>query len=598
MAYFPSQQTIRTAVRSRSSFDFSHDHITTSDFFKLKVLFCKELIPQDSVNLHMETFCRLLDLAAPTFADIRVQSRAFFVPMRTIMEGWNEFIIQAPYYGANGQSIINNTPVVTNEVLIQLFRTVQYDLTRVVTEEQADFELYVPGAPTPSSYLKLTNKGRWFYDILNSLRYKINWCTSDTTAMSALPLLAFFRIYCDYYSNPQYNYTADIQKLFRGIDRQLSAADLSPLIDKVYRGVFDDDYFVSAWDNPTGLHDIPNVGVISDQNIKPGQAGTSVTFSSTIADTSPKLTGYTGAGVNSPSPNNVTQFILDSLKAMTNYVKRLGVSGTRAVDRMMSEYGVKLDEAQLMRSVYLGSASQPVQVSDVMSTADTDGAPLGSFAGKGVSFGEGLNINFNVGDNASEFGYLMVISTIVPRTGYYQGRGRELFHTSPIDFFHGEFDNIGAQAIRKDELFSMYRDGLAYYNGTSSSGPSKVFGFSPRYSEYKMQLDNLSGDFCVPSLNGDGLMESMHLMRELESFAGDGYDDMNPHNLDFTMGDIQSGRYGFDRIFNNQNNTADHFLCVHHFNIKATRNMTSISDTFDIEGGREVQMPFNGTKLN
>lgn len=609
MAYFPSDQKIRTALRGRSTQNFSHDHITTADFFKMKVLYCRELIPKDKVTLHMESFCRLLNLAAPTFANIQLKSRAFFVPMRTIMEGWNEFITQAPYYAANGQVSISNTPMVSNAVLASLFVDPSNNLATVKSTIQQlpdyDFEYcaLISGEPF-TSFLKLKPKGRWFYDLLNSLRYKINWCSDDATYMSALPLLAFFRIYCDYYSNPQYNYTADIQKLFRGVDRQLSAADLIPLIDKVYRGMFDDDYFVSAWDNPMGLHDVPDAGVISEQSIVSSANSSQVSFDSVHLGSTPRLGGLNTSGSVGSTPYNITQYILDSLKAMTNYVKRLGVSGNRAVDRMLSEYDVKLDPAQLLRSVYLSSASQSVRIGDVMSTADTDGAPLGAYAGKGISSsddGSALHVNFNMGENDNEFGFLMVIGTIVPKTGYYQGRDRHLFHLSPLDFFHGEFDNIGAQAIRKDELFAMYANGTDYYQESSQTGmnsPSGVFGFAPRYSEYKMQLDNLTGDFCVPHLNGDGLMESMHLMRELDSYAGLGYSELDSHSLDFTMGDVQSGRYGYDRIFNNQNDSADHFLCVHHFEIEASRPMTSISETFDLEGGREVDMPYNGTKFN
>lgn len=600
MAYFPSEQKIREAVHNFSDHNFSHDHITTADFFKMKVLFCKELVPKDQVTLHMESFARLLSLAAPTFADIRLQSRAFFVPMRTIMEGWNEFITDAPYYAANGQQAIAAVPVVSNQTLISLFADSTNGLcTNPSSGNDYDFYYHaVAGSTVINTRCKLTPKGRWFYDILNSLRYKLNWSTSDSTEMSALPLLAFFRIYCDYFSNPQYNYTADIQKLFRGIDRQLSVADLKPLVDKVYRGVFDDDYFVSAWDNPMGINNVPSGPAIFENEFSNTR---SVVTTLDANNRVPVLVGtQDGATVSAQQPARITQFILDSLKAMTNYVKRLGVSGTRAVDRMLSEYGVKLDPAQLNRCIYLGSASQPVQVSDVMSTADTDNAPLGAFAGKGISYGDGLNIHYEVPDNRSEFGYLMVVSTIVPRTGYYQGRDRQLFHISPLDFFHGEFDSVGSQAIRKDELYAMYSEGAAYYNatGTGSNAPNGIFGWSPRYAEYKVQLDNCSGDFCVPSLNGDGLMESFHLMRELKSYAGDGYQDMAQHALDFTMGDIQSGRYGYDRIFNNQNNSADHFICVHHFDIKAKRPMCSMSETFEIEGGKEVTMPFNGTKMN
>ena len=601
MAYFPSEQKIREAVHNFSDHNFSHDHITTADFFKMKVLFCKELVPKDQVNLRMESFARLLSLAAPTFADIRLQSRAFFVPMRTIMEGWNEFITEAPYYGANGQQSISNVPVVSNRTIISLFVDPANGLcTNPSSGNDYDFYYHaVAGSTVINTRCKLTPKGRWFFDILNSLRYKLNWSTSDDTDMSALPLLAFFRIYCDYFSNPQYNYTADIQKLFRGIDRQLSVADLKPLVDKVYRGVFDDDYFVSAWDNPMGIQNIPSGGTITEQSVmSSGSVNYSqVGFQAASMGNTPFVSRQ---GDPSISPMRISQFILDSLKAMTNYVKRLGVSGTRAVDRMLSEYGVNLDPAQLNRCIYLGSASQPVQVSDVMSTADTDNAPLGAFAGKGISYGDGLNIHYEVPDNKSEFGYLMVVSTIVPRTGYYQGRDRQLFHLAPLDFFHGEFDSVGAQAIRKDELFAMYSEGAAYYNATGPgvNSPKGIFGWSPRYAEYKVQLDNCTGDFCVPTLNGDGLMESFHLMRELKSYAGDGYIDMAQHGLDFTMGDIQSGRYGYDRIFNNQNNTADHFLCVHHFDIKAKRPMCSMSETFEIEGGKEVTMPFNGTKMN
>ena len=83
MANFFNFANITTGLQTKvNKFDESCQNLTTQDFYKLKPVYIKEMIPGESVKLNVNTWSRLSPLINPMLGSAQIVTRAFFVPMR------------------------------------------------------------------------------------------------------------------------------------------------------------------------------------------------------------------------------------------------------------------------------------------------------------------------------------------------------------------------------------------------------------------------------------------------------------------------------------------------------------------------------------
>ena len=129
-----------------------------------------------------------------------------------------------------------------------------------------------------------------------------------------------------------------------------------------------------------------------------------------------------------------------------------------------SVIGRKVCELAKLESVYdehndthelthkLGATRTDIDISDVMSFAKTDDGSLGDFAGKGIGYSDGERFFFD----SKSYGVLICLSCIVPNSGYFQGLLRENSDgcTGRYDFYTQEFDALGTQNVRVNELIA------------------------------------------------------------------------------------------------------------------------------------------------
>lgn len=612
----------RIALREKNKFNLSCDHFTTNDFMKLTCSYIKEMVPGESINIKQTCFTRLAPMVKPMYGRCRVENRAFFVPMRTLMRGWNEFITDTAYEGS-----FVNVPTIHLHNLAAMFANSIYSTTVSSSTVAYDFKTGI--GDTATKY-KFTSLGKTAWQILNQLGYKFPigyWITTTSTTadgayVSALPLLAFCKIYDDWYKSQAY---ADVT--FYGLFDALNTSgldDISKLVavfQKITRVCYDkNDIFVSAWDRPVSpnnnltsgvdwpdiTNDKTSVGSSTSVGLRSG-VQSRANAGSTVLST-PAVKGVSDGTLSTNSYiGNLTQYSIDALKALTDYVKRHQLAGGLAMDRMLARFGMKPSDAALKRSTYLGKNTVDVQIADVMATANgQDGndqsSVLGQYAGKGVGMENG---SFRY--KTDEYGYIIITSTVIPAAGYVQGENKLVRHTGRLDFFTPEFDSLGVAAIARKELVATYNGYNSEENLLNTLTPAAalegVFGYSSRYYEYKTAYDNLTGDFVCPSLNaGNDNTSVWHLNR---MFVPQSVTINNvTHNLDFVSA-TDAGQY--DRIFattgsNDDGTTAnkfDHFYTIHHFEIEDYAPMAQLFDDYKFDGGdKDVNIEINGTQLN
>lgn len=581
-----SQSQVPVAAVKTRNHDISGTHVTTSGFMDFDVVCARELIPNTHLKDTHRCFLRTDPLDVPTLGSFKVHNRAFWVPFRVVFEPFTDFITNVPHNYNSSIGIVRNVPRLFGDVIFNFF--VNYGST---TGSSSDFD-FVSG----SNYYVFNSFGRWAYKLLRSLGYNIftpDSSGSTDISFSALPILCCAKIYCDYYYpsayvNIEQSYV-EVQSFFvRQSSYDLSDRDLFLFLDFIHKVSYENDFFTTVWDNPVGPSgsSVPNVS-FSD-----------ITINSSIESQSSISTNGTPVLVGSGSTNLqvLTQYNLDSLKALTDYVKRHQLSGSSTLQRMLTSFGVALSAEKLKRCIYLGSDDFPVQIGDVMSTASTSDASLGSYAGKAVGYSEGHTFELDT----DEFGYYIVVRSIIPDVSYVDGYDYNLRHISLQDFFTPEFDMLAVRMVERGEVAHS----LQFQPGNSRQLALSEFGYAPYYSEYRKGRDILSGDFVVPSVSlGLQGWYTARMFKYSLGQQGQGLEGwLLRHNVDFMLG-YDSDQYL--RVFGisaADKGYVDPFKVVHSDNILISSPMKHLYDTYDFENednaSNTVTVDNGGSRLN
>lgn len=578
MAEFASKQNVTVAAqRTRVPFNLSHKTITTQDISLLTPISVKELVPGDEFTVKVNSFTRLAPLPCPTYGDMKLVNRAFFVPYRTIFLNWKEFIDNTPATNFAGLTSKAFIPTITIHSIFQALTTIDNGWMYIVSSsDRYDFK-------SGSNYLAFTYQGKRVYQLLVSLGYQV-WNAPSSFKVSLLPLLAYAKVYYDWYLPSPFIQSYYYTRYFvnSGSFAITSMQDAHDFLNNLplYEPL-EKDLFTTAFLEPFGNPSSQNSFTISSYTYGLDTANTSNIVFSRESNLPTEIRAQDEHALFS-----LTQYGLDTLKAVDQFVKRNQIAGNRYNEQTLARYGVHVSDAVANRSEYLGYTEQRISIGEVMSTADTSSAAepsnLGDYAGRGV----GTNFSTFRCESGEDFGLLIVLSCIQVKTGYPYGLKRELvMHTQREDFFTPEYDALGNQPISKGEVFCRIPDITA----PVVDDPTKIFGWSPRYSEYKCSVDNLHGDFLISEYN-EG-MNCWHLFREIDDMT-----NLQP-DLAFLNGDPNSYYNDFDRIFT-VNAGQDHFIGVYDVNIKAYRKMKSLSDSLVTEGeGEEVSVGYNGTNF-
>lgn len=187
--------------------------------------------------------------------------------------------------------------------------------------------------------------------------------------------------------------------------------------------------------------------------------------------------------------------------------------GARYIEQIFSHFGVRSSDARLQRPEYLGGSSQPLVINELLQTSQTTStSPQGTQTGNGVSLG-GTN---QFKRFFEEHGIVMGIMSIVPKASYQQGIPRQWLRRDKFDFAWPELAHLGEQEIKNQELF--YK--------SSSDQNDGVFGYTPRYAEYKFIPSSVHGEFRKS-------MDFWHLGRVFNSLPGLNEDFISIHPSDF-----------------------------------------------------------------
>lgn len=230
----------------------------------------------------------------------------------------------------------------------------------------------------------------------------------------------------------------------------------------------------------------------------------------------------------------------------------------------MAHWAHKSDDYELGRPILISTSSQNVQISEVLQTSETTAdSAQGTRSGLGNSYGNSNGSYFV----SPDYGILLINMSIVPEISYFSGVPRKLTPYRWEHFPWPEFAQIGMQPIYDFELSNSYHNDAWQTWGTAPLAleNQNVFGYSPRYSEYKMELDQVSGEMAT-SLRYWHQSPHMEFKQQLnENFGLIGM-------VDYNMTSYVNLRQYYNQIFAVQaDNFGDHCQVIGLFDISVNR---------------------------
>lgn len=442
MANFNIFQKVPVKVPNKSGFDLSHENMLTLTCGTLVPVMTDLLIPGDKVSVGSAFEIQLPPMATDFYGRVRFKMEAFFVPCRLLYGGWQKFMTSPTNSSPLGSKVSSNLPRVT----------------------------------VPSSSAVTLKRGT----LADYLGYK-GTVNTNQRINNIMRFMAYHKIYDDWYRDSR------IQKpiFVDGVNVGATAFSVGnlPYMRSTGDGVI--AYDNTKFEDGVSLFSLRQRNWSRDYftNATPlPQSGTSASLSFAVD--------------NDPDPSTGTgSFTIASLRAanaLQQWLERNNIAGDRYADQIRAHFGVMPSDAVNQRAIYLGSSSSLIYNHSVYQTvgstpvADVDKNPFGSVATK-YSSPIGSDKGSLVSSfEATEFGYLMVLGSIVPDAVYGTGVNRDFFRSQIGDFAFPLLQGVGDQPIYKAELGNFGVDG-------DSMADMSTFGYTQRFSEYKFMPDEVHG---------------------------------------------------------------------------------------------------------
>ncbi len=417
----------------RSVFDLSYSKMFTCDMGELIPVYVDLMVPGDVFSVGHNIVCRFQPITAPVMHEVNLYVETFFVPLRILWDDW-ESLITGGEDGTEAPTIPNWGP------------------TNIAVGSLGDYLEYPTGINLSAGGLP-----------------------------NVFPLHSYNMIWNEYYRD-------QTQQAENGLGN-----------GSLMTRNWEKDYFTSAlpWEQRGTAPALPLSGTIEIDGID-----RTITLSN-IADATPRnlqtiITTRNVELTSAPTGTGVARWADPALEVnlagagtfdvndirlafqMQKLLERAATGGSRYTEWLQSMYGVSDGDARLQRPEWIGGLKAGVIFSEVLQTSEDGTTPQGNMAGHGITVGRK-----NIGTyRAKEFGIIMSILSVMPRTAYSQGINRKWLKETRWDYYNPLLANLGEQAITHAEI----------YASATPADNITVFGYQGRWNEMRANQNVIAGD--------------------------------------------------------------------------------------------------------
>lgn len=513
-----------------SNFPLRETQLVTCNFGQLIPCYVREVLPNDVFTMKAIANVQFAPMVAPMMQDVTASIHFFYVPNRIVWDDFETFITGAeeghelkeeeipPQAGFEVNTlrsmIVGDKSLQIQGSLLDYFG-LPNELENARSGDDSNIEDYVL-----RDYFKI-----WFdYYRDENLQYSFNDLTTDPAEE-----VDFYKFWKEWRADGQYidnhdnrfwygfnkfnpfyrsyrkdYFTACLPTPQKGEPVKISLASTAPVsIDT--KAVFLNKQVNAAGsqhgpafemsgvpvDFPaptnfeaTGSPDQGKLGMMTwDESYGPGSRRQLEWIEASLSKTATQFTPLDAvADLSAASAVTVEQ--LREAFAVQEILESLSMRGSRFTEFLKGNFGVTPDDYRLQRPQFLGGIVTPVQVQQVIQQAgiNDDAGQLTGYAA-GRAFAAAGDRVFRM--RFKEHGYIIAILSVMPKAYYYQGIPRHFRRRDRFDYYMPQTAHLGEQAVLNEELYF-------------SSNPTKneaVFGYIPRWAEYKTSTSGIHGDF-------------------------------------------------------------------------------------------------------
>lgn len=495
MSDFNPLDRAKVAVH-RSSFDLSSKKLFTAKVGEILPCYWQIAIPGNKYRISSDWFTRTVPVNTAAYTRIKEYYDFYAVPLRLISRALPQAFTQMTDYMTSAASNTANTEMLTsvpNTTLNLLSLSLQTINGRDVFDDAG-----LPYAYGASKVLDMLGYGS-FLASSNTAKAAITkaylgWSASEdagnpliysvSQTVNILPLLAYQKIYYDFFSDSQwekhlaYAYNVDYWD-------GKSQLNLAPEMLQLRYANYPKDYFMgmlpnsqygsvavlpSSYDPTFGSTRILALGVPSAPLLNNGRSDNVV--------------------VQQSSPSAREVHLNSDLSALsiraTEYLQRwkevVQFASKDYSDQMRAQFGIKAPEYMGNHAHYIGGWSNVININEVLNTnLEADGSQA-VIAGKGVGSASGHTLTYDCG---AEHQVIMCVYHAVPMVDWnLTGQNPQLTVTAITDFPQPAFDQLGMQPIPALNL-----------QNHPSRTVSGALGYNLRYWQWKSNIDTVHAAF-------------------------------------------------------------------------------------------------------
>lgn len=493
----------------RSIFNRDFSHKTSFNTGELIPFYWDEVLPGDTFNITTSVVCRLQTLLTPIMDNVDLDISYFFVPMRLVWSHTKEFfgentstsnawIPQTTYQIPQIKSPANGWNVGTIADYMGIPPGVEF----LPTASGGDNLL--PSALPLRAYALIANE--WWRD--QNLTPCLNIPTGDSLQTGSNGT-SFIN---DVANGGKPFKVAKYHDLFTSCLPEAQKHDpvTFPLISGVLAPVYSLDSYVPDWVAPDVTTDARTgmVGNVDDGN------GSNTTnragIRKIIGDSDRTLYAFGhGNGTFSTSdytPLNLWTDLRTSVGAVSinqlrlafqlqKFYEKMARGGSRYRETILMQFGTTSPDARMMIPEYLGGHRIPIQIHQIVNSAQSSGEPLGDVG----AMSNTADVHEDVSKSFTEHGFIIGVCCIRYQHSYPQGLAREWTRKSMTDYYWPVFASIGEQPRY------VYEVDATNYAGKNRND---VFGYNEAWAEYRFKPDRISGELRPGIVNS---LASWHL---------------------------------------------------------------------------------------